>query len=552
MAQQKRQFWIGFGIMIGITCFYAFITLQDLGYSYAPSTGWQGDGEGSEILLDFGREVSFEGISCYLGNYERRKFVLEMGNGDPVCWGIKKEICFNRVYQWEKIKAEGTGRYLRLTALNQIAELKELVIHGADQEILVPANASLYPELFDEGYMLPDYPTFRAGTIFDESYFGRTAYEYLHGIRSYEDTHPPLGKLLISVGIALFGMNPWGWRIVNAVSGIVVLPLIWDFARRVLEEPWGACAATGLLALDFMHFTQTRVAGVDGFLVLFIWSAYYFIYRYWEKLGKKNGSGWLFLLAAGICLGIAIGCKWSGFYGAAGAAVLLLSIFWGGYRSGSLSARYLRRTFWVCVGVFVAVPAGIYLASYLVYVPVGGKTGLLQDMWANQKNMLLYHANQGTEHVYASKWYQWPLTVRPVLYFKNSREGMTEAVFTMGNPVVWWSGALCFFWCLYRALERDKKAAFLCVTYLAPFLPWILVPRYSFLYHYFPCVLPSVLCTVYCCGTAVGKNRGRFYMGGLLLTAGTVFVLYYPILAGQLVRDRYIEWLDWLPGWGLL
>ena len=41
-------------------------------------------------------------------------------------------------------------------------------------------------------------------------------------------------------------------------------------------------------------------------------------------------------------------------------------------------------------------------------------------------------------------------------------------------------------------------------------------------------------------------------MGGLLLTAGTVFVLYYPILAGQLVRDRYIEWLDWLPGWGLL
>lgn len=551
MEKKEKKNGICFGILIAITVFYGVVALRDLGYSYAPSTSWQGEGKGSGIFLDFGQEVSFERLFCYLGNYENRRFVVETGRGKPIRWTSKRTIRFGRVYQWEKIQLEETGRYLRLTSLNELAELKELVIYGKDGRVLVPVNVSCYPELFDEGDMIPDYPTFRAGTIFDESYFGRTAYEYLHGIRSYEDTHPPLGKLLISVGIMFFGMNPWGWRIVNAVSGIVALPLIWDFARRVLDDPWGACGATGLLALDFMHFTQTRVAGVDGFLVLFIWSAYYFIYRYWEGLDKKNGNGWLSLLAAGICLGLAIGCKWSGFYGAAGAAVLLFSIFGAGYRRGNLSVRYLRRTFWVCVAVFVAVPAVIYLAGYLAYVPVGGKKGLLQDMWTNQKNMLLYHANQGTEHVYASKWYQWPLTIRPVLYFKNSREGMTEAVFAMGNPVVWWSGCLSFFWCLYRALERDKKAAFLCVTYLAPLLPWILVPRYSFLYHYFPCVLPSVLCTAYCCGTA-GRRSKRIYMGSLLFTAGIAFVLYYPILSGQLVRDSYIEWLDWLPGWKLL
>ena len=42
---------------------------------------------------------------------------------------------------------------------------------------------------------------------FDEIYHGRTGYEQLHKMPVYETTHPPLGKDLIMVGIALFGMT---------------------------------------------------------------------------------------------------------------------------------------------------------------------------------------------------------------------------------------------------------------------------------------------------------------------------------------------------------
>src|SRR5437016_299889 len=43
--------------------------------------------------------------------------------------------------------------------------------------------------------------------IFDEVYHARTAQEYLNGLEPYEWTHPPLGKLLIAIGVWAFGFN---------------------------------------------------------------------------------------------------------------------------------------------------------------------------------------------------------------------------------------------------------------------------------------------------------------------------------------------------------
>lgn len=113
--------------------------------------------------------------------------------------------------------------------------------------------------------MYPEVKTYLTGTMFDEVYHGRTAYEFLHKLTTYETTHPHLGKILISFGIIAFGMNPFGWRFMSVIFGILIIPLMYLFAKKLFENSFIAAATTGLLVFDCMHYTLSRIATIDIF-----------------------------------------------------------------------------------------------------------------------------------------------------------------------------------------------------------------------------------------------------------------------------------------------
>jgi dolichyl-phosphate-mannose--protein O-mannosyl transferase len=141
--------------------------------------------------------------------------------------------------------------------------------------------------------------------IFDEVYFARAAEEYLRNARIYENTHPPLSKLLITFSTMLFGGMPkghglggWtflnaiighftngdnaaGWRFLDVVSGALVVMLLFVFARKITGSTlWGAIAAFFLM-VDGMHYVQSRIATPEGFVILFSLAAVYAFYRFW-------------------------------------------------------------------------------------------------------------------------------------------------------------------------------------------------------------------------------------------------------------------------------
>ncbi|MBR2717342.1 MAG: glycosyltransferase family 39 protein, partial [Oscillospiraceae bacterium] len=52
----------------------------------------------------------------------------------------------------------------------------------------------------------------------------------------YEITHPPLGKAIISLGIRLFGMTPFGWRFMGALTGVLMVPLMYLLVKQLTKD----------------------------------------------------------------------------------------------------------------------------------------------------------------------------------------------------------------------------------------------------------------------------------------------------------------------------
>jgi dolichyl-phosphate-mannose--protein O-mannosyl transferase len=154
--------------------------------------------------------------------------------------------------------------------------------------------------------------TVRHCGMFDELYFARAGEEYLQNLRIYENTHPPLSKLLVTLSMMLFGGlargdTPYGWRFLDVVFGAAVVMLLYAFAKRVTGSTVFAGIAALLLICDGMHFVQSRIATPEGFVVFFATSATYALYRFWLSSQTRQGNHvpvprWAFAAAGGAAL----------------------------------------------------------------------------------------------------------------------------------------------------------------------------------------------------------------------------------------------------------
>ncbi|HZZ01222.1 MAG TPA: phospholipid carrier-dependent glycosyltransferase [Candidatus Baltobacteraceae bacterium] len=150
--------------------------------------------------------------------------------------------------------------------------------------------------------------------VFDEIYFARAGEEYLQNLRIYENTHPPLSKLLVTFSMMLFGGMPkghglggwtflngivghmnngdnsYGWRFLDVVFGALVVMLLYAFAKRITGSTLFAAVAALLLGLDGMHFVQSRIATPEGFVVFFATFVTYAFYRFWisSQVGDRR------------------------------------------------------------------------------------------------------------------------------------------------------------------------------------------------------------------------------------------------------------------------
>lgn len=542
---------------------FTVIAFFRLGNTYAPSSSYMTDTVNRDIVLDFGEYTDIGSISIFLGNLNTRHFSISAFNEVTNEWQvINGDAIAESVFAWNKIDLNYRLRYLGIVATDDTAVINEIVATGSDGSLLVPVNAADYPALFDEQEMMPESKTYMTGTMFDEIYHGRTAYEFLHGLVTYETTHPHLGKILISVGILLFGMNPFGWRFISVIFGILLIPLMYLFAKKIFKNTFIATAATGLLTFDCMHYTLSRIATIDIIAAFFILLMYYYMYRYFVEDSRYRAlsssmqdkfppkSVYLPLALSGISMGLGIATKWTGVYAGAGLAVLFI---W--YTITHFPKKQTLKLFFFCCLFFIVVPLIMYTLCFIPVVGYSEYSGLIDKTIQGTKYMFDYHANLVAEHYYSSPFYEWPVIWMPLLDACDEvNASMSSCVSTMGNPAIWWFSIPCQLYVLFRWIfKRDQKAGFLCIAYLAQYVPWMSISRITFIYHYFPASLFMILMT----GYALLHVKEHFSWGKKAITAYLVialvcFFIFFPLISGLPVSREYGYSVRWLKDWILV
>ena len=570
--------------MAAIVVVYSCIALYDLGDMHAAETEYMISD--APVTLDLGKDCNISQYKFFLGSYEledNRNLTITFADSSNSTTATET-LTEGSVFHWEEKTKSVTARYVTLSTNGTELSMKEFALLDSSGNLIEPVSAtpSEGQALFDEQQEVPERSSFRNGTYFDEIYHGRTGYEFVHHLNVYEWTHPPLGKVFISIGIRIFGMCPFGWRIVGTVFGIFMLPLIYLFAKKLLKKSWLAIVTCLLLTFDFMHFAQTRIATIDVYITFFVMLMYYFMYKYYSTSFYDSSfkKGLITLALCGISMGLGIASKWTGIYAGAGLAVLFFITLYKRYseyrvavktpngETNGISHKFIIDNFkpymiktilWCCI-FFVIVPLIIYCLAYIPYLQAPNSQGF-KTIIDNQSSMLTYHSKTvlGSEHPFSSRWYEWIIMKRPIWYYSGTiTSEVKEGISSFGNPLVWWLGIPAFFYMVYLIFKnRDKNALFLVIAYLAQLVSWIPVTRLTFIYHYFPCVPFIVLMLGYSILNIYNeaKNKkavmyGAFVYAGLAIV---LFAMFYPVLSGHPCSVDYVDhFLKWFDSWVLI
>jgi dolichyl-phosphate-mannose--protein O-mannosyl transferase len=359
---------------------------------------------------------------------------------------------------------------------------------------------------------------------FDEVYHAKAARQYLAGEAPAEWVHPPMAKLLIAIGVRLFGYEPWAWRLVPALAGTLLIVVFFFLARHVLASERGALLASTLLLADGVYLVQSRIAMTNIFAVLFQLGAVLLLLRATER-ERLPALG---MLATGLALGLALSTRWTSLFAAAFLGLLLV------VRRGR---RLIRpRELALSVLAFAVLPAAVYVASYLPVRTL--RPGLepwhsFAELVALQKEVWTYHASLNATHPYFSKWYTWPWLYRPTWYFFKQEDGAVRGIVALGNPALWWASVPVTLWALVAGLRRrDPRLVFAGVGFCCLYLPWGLSPRTLNYSHYLFEAVPYACLSLAVLLDAHWDGARRELARGYVVTVVALFVLFLPFLTG--------------------
>jgi dolichyl-phosphate-mannose-protein mannosyltransferase len=338
--------------------------------------------------------------------------------------------------------------------------------------------------------------------------------------------HPPLGKWLIALGMAVFGPeNPVGWRFSTALVGVLAVLVLMLIAHKLFGSLLLTSLAGFLFAIDGNAIVMSRVALLDNYVMFFALLGFGAVLldrdhhrvrlAAWlaERRDNEVDPTWgpalwwrPWVLAAGLAFGLACSVKWSGAYFLAAFGIYLVVV-------DALARRRAGLPFWISAAILKQGPVTFVLlvpvavVTFLVswtgwFVTRGGYyrdfadqagqawTGILawvptsvQSFWHYQSAAYGYHVGLVTPHPYQANPLTWLLMSRPTsMYYEGSSLGergcdyatCSEAITGIANPVIWWAATAAILYLVYRlARYREWQVGLILMGLVAGYLPWL-------------------------------------------------------------------------------
>ena len=258
--------------------------------------------------------------------------------------------------------------------------------------------------------------------VFDEHHFVKNARNYMAARSDWND-HPPLGKLLIALGMRVEGDDPFGWRLAALVFGIALILLAYLLGAAAQRTREAGLYAAAFVAASGFAVVYSRTAHLDGMLTTLMAAAALVAWRSRTRLGMSS---------AACLIGLAASMKFSG-------AVLAIPWVIVSIRRFGLE----KRTLTLLAGG-VALMAGTYVALFAFGLQMAGDGYGVADVGHKSLELLRHHlVLDDWKHPATSRWYTWfvPLSRIGMHYV---RDGDTvRALTTADNPALWWGRQRC-------------------------------------------------------------------------------------------------------------
>ena len=444
--------------------------------------------------------------------------------------------------------------------------------------------------------------------VFDEVYYAKFANNYLTGT-DFFNAHPPLSQYIIAVGIWIgshlpFGQDTvndltgsvrstWSYRWLNALTGSFVPLVIAGIAYQLNQRRSYALIAAFFAAADGLFLVESRYALNNIYLVILGLLGQLFFLAALRQTGQGRSKN---LALSGIFFGASAAIKWNGLWFLLGV-YLVWAIAWLRQKvqariKSKKNKRFRQEDFTPSnineaksnetilhnltelnyrqvFGNFALIPVLSYSLLWLPHLYMNPTPGFLES----QQRILTFHESIGSGeevHPYCSRWYTWPLMLRPVAYFyelaQSSNGGkVINDVHAFGNPILWWlSTAATLLLLLFLVTRCFSKrfwqitpthsayiALYLVFNWLANWLPWLRVTRCTFIYHYMGASVFSGLALAWIVDRWLSSPQPDRRWSGItvILLILLAFCFWMPIYLGLPLSPEGFKLRMWLDSW---